>query len=38
MEFSSKLFKTPVKDFWNFVGNMMPDYKKRKDILNGREI
>lgn len=26
------------KDFWNFVGNMMPDYKKRKDILNGREI
>lgn len=26
------------KDFWNFVGNIMPDYKKRKDILNGREI
>ena len=26
------------KDFWNFVGNIMPDYKKRKDILNGKEI
>ena len=26
------------KDFWNFVGNIMPDYKKRKDILNSREI
>ena len=26
------------KNFWNFVENMMPDYKKRKDVLNGREI
>ena len=26
------------KEFWNFIGNMMPDYKKRKDVLNGREI
>ena len=26
------------KNFWYFVENMMPDYKKRKDVLNGREI
>ena len=26
------------KDFWSFVENIMPDYKKRKDVLNGREI
>ncbi|MFC2476567.1 MAG: M48 family metallopeptidase [Catonella sp.] len=25
------------KDFWNLVENMMPDYKKRKDILNDRQ-
>ena len=24
------------KDFWRFVENMMPDYKKRKNILNDR--
>lgn len=25
------------RDFWKFVENMMPDYKERKDILNGRK-
>ena len=24
------------KDFWRVVGNIMPDYKKRRDVLNGR--
>lgn len=24
------------KDFWNFVENIMPDYKKRRDTLNNR--
>ena len=23
-------------DFWRVVGNIMPDYKKRRDVLNGR--
>ena len=37
-ELSHFIHPNHSKDFWNFVGNMMPDYKKRKDILNGREI
>lgn len=24
------------KDFWSLVGSVMPDYKKRKDVLNSR--
>ena len=37
-ELSHFIHPNHSKDFWNFVGNIMPDYKKRKDILNGREI
>lgn len=37
-ELSHFIHPNHSKDFWAFVENMMPDYKKRKDILNGREI